>query len=70
MKQFLLKSIVDEPSLQVKKHIIQLIAVLAKHELLRSNWNELFALVETYIKSNNSSEREVFSLNIIMNSNY
>lgn len=59
MKQFLLKTIIEEPSLQVKKHILQLIAVLAKHEILRSEWNELFALIETYIKSNSLNDRQV-----------
>lgn len=59
IKQFLLKAIIDEPSVGVKKHILQLIAVLAKHELMRGNWNELFAFIDSYIKSNDINEREV-----------
>lgn len=55
----MLKAIIDEPSLEVKKHILQLIAVLAKHELMRGNWNELFAFIETFIKSDNVNERQV-----------
>jgi hypothetical protein len=55
----LLKTIIEEPSLQVKKHILQLIAVLAKHELMRSNWNELFAFIEAYVQSNDINERQV-----------
>lgn len=59
MKQFLIKTIVDEPSQKVKKHILQLIAVLAKHELMRGTWNELFAFIDLYVKSNDLSERQV-----------
>jgi len=55
----LLKATIDEPRLEVKKHILQLIAVLAKHELMRGNWNELFAFIESFIKSNNINERQV-----------
>jgi hypothetical protein len=64
IKQFLLKTIIDEPSIEVKKHILQLIAVLAKHELMRGNWNELFAFIESCIKSNNINEREVFKIKL------
>ncbi|KAL4119196.1 hypothetical protein QTP88_012040 [Uroleucon formosanum] len=56
IKQFLLKAIIDEPSVEVKKHILQLIAALAKHELMRGNWNELFAFIESLIKSNDINE--------------
>lgn len=59
IKQFLLKAIIDEPSIEVKKHILQLIAVLAKHELMRGNWNELFGFIELFIKSNDINERQV-----------
>lgn len=55
----MLKTIVDEPNIEVKKHILQLIAVLAKHELMRGNWNELFAFIESCIKSHNVNKREV-----------
>lgn len=55
----MLKTIIEEPSFPVKKHILQLIAVLAKHEFLRSNWNELFAFIEMYMKSNDENERQV-----------
>lgn len=55
----MLKAIIDEPSVEVKKHILQLIAVLAKHELMRGNWNELFAFIESFIKSNDINERQV-----------
>jgi len=55
----LLKAIIDEPTVEVKKHILQLIAVLAKHELMRGNWNELFAFIESFIKSNDINERQV-----------
>lgn len=75
IKQFLLKTIVEEPSLQVKKHILQLIAVLAKHELMRGNWNELFAFIEVYTMSNDVNERQVsFEINNlkynVLNTNY
>ncbi|XP_050419977.1 importin-4-like [Adelges cooleyi] len=66
MKQFLLKVIIDEPSLHVKKHILQLIAVIAKHELMRGTWNELFSFIETYIKSNDIAERQ-FGMFVIRN---
>ncbi|VVC26841.1 Armadillo-type fold,Armadillo-like helical,Importin-beta, N-terminal domain [Cinara cedri] len=66
IKQFLLKAIIEEPSIQVKKLILQLIAVLAKHEFMRSNWDELFAFIETYIKSNNVNERQ-FGMFVIKN---
>lgn len=59
IKQYLLKTIIEEPSLNVKKHILQLIAVLVKHEILRGNWNELFALIDAYIQSNDINERVV-----------
>lgn len=65
IKQFLLKVIVDEPSVRVKKHILQLIAVIAKHELMRGTWNELFAFIEVYIKSNDVNERQVSFKNFI-----
>lgn len=55
----MLKTIIDEPSIQVKKHILQLIAVVAKHELLRGTWNELFSFIEVYVKSNDINERQV-----------
>ncbi|XP_050539704.1 importin-4-like [Daktulosphaira vitifoliae] len=66
MKQFLLKTVIDEPSLHVKKHILQLIAVIAKHELMRGSWNELFNFIETYMKSNDTNERK-FGMFIIKN---
>lgn len=59
IKQFLLKTIIEEPTIQVKKHILQLIAVLAKHELMRGTWNELFAFIDAYTKSNDINERQV-----------
>lgn len=55
----MLKTIVDEPNIEVKKHILQLIAVLAKHELMRGNWNELFAFIESCIKSYDINKKEV-----------
>lgn len=70
IKQFLLKAIIDEPSIEVKKHILQLIAVLAKHELMRGNWNELFAFIETFIKSNDINERQFGSFVIKNLSDY
>jgi len=59
IKQFLLQTIIDEHSYEVKKHILQLIAVLAKHEIMRGTWNELFAFIDLYIKSNVENERQV-----------
>lgn len=55
----MLKAIVEEPSLSVKKHILQLIAVLAKHELMRGTWNELFTFIDAFVKSNDANERKV-----------
>jgi len=55
----LLKGIIDEPSYEVKKHILQLIAVLAKHELMRGTWNELYCLIESFIESCDINERQV-----------
>lgn len=59
MKQYLLKTIIEEPNHKVKEHILQLIAVLAKHELLRSTWNELFTFIDTFVKSNDPNEKQV-----------
>ncbi|KAL5244737.1 hypothetical protein ACI65C_012147 [Semiaphis heraclei] len=70
IKQFLLKAIIDEPSIEVKKHILQLIAVLAKHELMRGNWNELFGFIELFIKSNDINERQFGSFVIKNLSDY
>ncbi|XP_015365619.1 PREDICTED: importin-4-like [Diuraphis noxia] len=70
IKQFLLKAIIDEPSIEVKKHILQLIAVLAKHELMRGNWNELFGFIELFIKSNDVNERQFGSFVIKNLSDY
>jgi len=66
IKQYLLKLIVEEPCSQVKKHILQLIAVLAKHELLRGTWNELFTFIDIYVKSNDVNERQ-FGMFVIRN---
>lgn len=55
----MLKSVIDEPSYEVKKQILQLIAVLAKHEMLRGTWDELFAFIDLYVKSNDENERKV-----------
>jgi len=33
--------------------------VLAKHELLRGTWNELFTFIDIYVKSNDVNERQV-----------
>lgn len=59
MKQYLLKTIIEEPNHSVKEHILQLIAVLAKHELMRSTWNELFTFIDTFVKSNDPNEKQV-----------
>ncbi|XP_022173439.1 importin-4-like [Myzus persicae] len=58
IKQFLLKATIDEPSFEVKKHILQLVAVLAKHEQMRGEWRELFCFIEAFIESSIVNERE------------
>lgn len=55
----MLKTIVEEPSFSVKKHILQLIAILARHELMRGTWNELFTFIDAFVKSNDVNERKV-----------
>lgn len=33
--------------------------MLAKHELMRGTWNELFTFIDAYTKSNDINERQV-----------
>lgn len=58
----MLKATIDEPSFEVKKHILQLVAVLAKHEQMRGEWRELFCFIEAFIESSIVNEREVLIL--------
>lgn len=67
IKQGILPILINEKEKFVKNSVAQFIAVIAKHEISKSNWPELLKLIQDLVTSLNKSEVELglFTLSVL-----
>lgn len=59
IRENILQLLLQEPEKFVRNSIAQVVATVAKHDLPKNQWPQLFQFILLYTKSQNSAEREV-----------
>lgn len=59
IRQNVLQVLIQEQEKTVEKAVAQIVGTVAKHELARGNWPELFIFIEQYSRSEEPKEREL-----------
>ncbi|XP_062580344.1 importin-4-like, partial [Saccostrea cucullata] len=59
IRENILQLLLQEPEKFVRNSIAQVVAIVAKHDLPKNQWPQLFQFILAYTKSQNSAEREI-----------